>query len=105
MSEIKNKTFEDKRNLLGNTLLKVNDILSSDFRRELESLSPSSMSMDKKLLLFSLYHLMNDDYLFYNFKMLLKEKVAQIAECYYFNFGLTDFRLCDLPPQDLPRDL
>ena len=69
MSEIKNKTFEDKCKLLGNKLLIIKDILDSSFMKELEfefsSLSAvRSISVDKKLLLFSLYYLADDDHLF-----------------------------------------
>lgn len=95
MGEIKNKTFEDKCKLLGNKLLKIKDILDSGFMREVEiefsSLSAvQSISVDKKFLLFSLYHLANDDCLFYEFKLSLREKLRSIAQDCYANFGFTD---------------
>ena len=60
--EIYNKTFEDKCKLLGNTLLKIKDILESGLRVELLGTSCVS-SLDKTLLLFSLYYLVDDDYI------------------------------------------
>lgn len=107
MSEIKNKTFEDKCKLLGNKLLIIKDILDSSFMKELEfefsSLSAvRSISVDKKLLLFSLYYLAGDDYLFYEFKLSLKEKIRSIAKDYYVSDFAEYFKVKD---DQLPQDL
>lgn len=109
MGEIKNKTFEDKCKLLGNTLLKIKDILESGFMREVEiefsSLSAvRSISVDKKFLLFSLYHILDDDYIS-NLKRRLKSTIELIAQDYYANFGMTDFGLDDLLDKPTPQDL
>lgn len=109
MGEIKNKTFEDKCKLLGNKLLKIKDILDSGFMREVEiefsSLSAvQSISVDKKFLLFSLYHLANDDCLFYEFKLSLREKLRSIAQDYYVSDFVEYFKVKDDQlPQDLPH--
>lgn len=107
MGEIKNKTFEDKCKLLGNKLLIIKDILDSSFMKELEfefsSLSAvRSISVDKKLLLFSLYYLAGDDYLFYEFKLSLKEKIRSIAKDYYVSDFAEYFKVKD---DQLPQDL
>ena len=107
MSEIKNKTFEDKCKLLGNKLLIIKDILDSSFMKELEfefsSLSAvRSISVDKKFLLFSLYYLAGDDYLFYEFKLSLKEKIRSIAKDYYVSDFAEYFKVKD---DQLPQDL
>lgn len=109
MSEIKNKTFEDKCKLLGNKLLIIKDILDSSFMKELEfefsSLSAvRSISVDKKLLLFSLYHILDDDYIS-NLKRRLESTIELIAQDYYANFGMTDFGLDNLLDTPTPQDL
>lgn len=109
MGEIKNKTFEDKCKLLGNKLLIIKDILDSSFMKELEfefsSLSAvRSISVDKKLLLFSLYYLVDDDYIC-KLRRRLESSIGLIAYDYYVNFGMTDFGLDNLLDTPTPQAL